>query len=216
MTGVALAAALAAAPATGTAEAPARLATNTSIAVTGDILLSANEIIGQTVYGARGRALATVDDVIVTRSDHVVLAVLSVGGFLGFNDRLVAIPYDRLSIGENGVGVADLTEGDLNAMAEVTYRDGAAEWLARNRYMNRMDRAMNQWSLRIDQAYDESAETASKGAKTLSRETSQAWDQVSASYRNLKRATAETWNDARDSFERALDELESHWDRAAD
>ena len=126
MGGVAAMALLAVAPAGMAADKTVSAGAHNGITVAGDYLLSANEIIGQTVYGETGRALATVDDVIITRADHVVLAVLSVGGFLGINDRLVAIPYDRLSIGETGVGVKGLSESDLKAMTEVTYTDSAA------------------------------------------------------------------------------------------
>ncbi len=212
--GVAAIALLSAAQVSRAADKAAPSGAHASIPVTGDYLLSANEIIGQTVDGASGRSLATVDDVIITQTDHVVLAVLSVGGFFGINDRLVAIPYDRLSIGETGVGVAGLTEADLNEMAEVIYTDGTAEWLSRNRYMSRMDRTMNRWSSKIDRLYEASSEKAEKGATALGRETSEAWIQARASYRKLKAATGETWEDARSAFELALDELGTRWDRA--
>ena len=82
MGGVAAMALLAVAPAGMAADKTVSAGAHNGITVAGDYLLSANEIIGQTVYGETGRALATVDDVIITRADHVVLAVLSVGGFL--------------------------------------------------------------------------------------------------------------------------------------
>ncbi len=214
MSGVAVMALLVVAPESRAAEKAAPVGAHNAIPVTGDYLLSANEIIGQTVYGATGRAMATVDDVIITRGDHVVLAVLSVGGFFGINDRLVAIPYNRLSIGETGVGVAGLTEAELNAMAEVVYTDGTAHWLSRNRYMSRMDRTMNRWASKIDRAYDTSSETAKKGATALNQETAAAWDRTRTSYRRLQAATGETWEDARSGLEQALDELGKRWDRA--
>lgn len=214
MGGVAAMALLAVAPAGMAADKTVSAGAHNGITVAGDYLLSANEIIGQTVYGETGRALATVDDVIITRADHVVLAVLSVGGFLGINDRLVAIPYDTLSIGETGVGVQGLSESDLKAMTEVTYTDSAAGWQTRNRYLSRMDRTMNRWASKIDEAYDASSETAKKGATALSEETSVAWDQTKESYRALKTATGETWQDAKAAFEQALDALGKQWDRA--
>lgn len=218
-TGAAVAALMLAPPLAGAVDTKSQSGapvSHPSIVVTSDYLLSANEIIGQAVYGASGRELATVDDIIVTGSDHVILAVLSVGGFLGINDQLVAIPFERLSIGEVGIGVAGLTEKKLSEMTEVSYRDSADDGLYRNRYMSRMDRTMNRWSVKIGNAYEASADKAKEGASVVSKETSQAWDQTQAAFLSLKTATGETWNDARVAFEQALEDLEKGWDRAVD
>ena len=48
------------------------------------------------------RMIGTVDDLIVSPNDRVLFAVLSVGGFLGINRRLVAIPYSELKVDDEG------------------------------------------------------------------------------------------------------------------
>ena len=65
-------------------------------------LFSANETIGETVRNMRGEDLGSVEDLIVTGDDRVVVAILSVGGFLGIGDKLVAVSFDKLNISADG------------------------------------------------------------------------------------------------------------------
>jgi PRC-barrel domain len=46
-----------------------------------------------------------VDDLIVTITDRVLFAVISVGGFLGISGRLVAVPYSTLTADEEAGNV---------------------------------------------------------------------------------------------------------------
>lgn len=61
--------------------------------------LRASDIIGAEVNNADNEEIGEVDDLIVTREDGTLKAVLSIGGFLGIGDRLVAVPYEELLIG---------------------------------------------------------------------------------------------------------------------
>jgi sporulation protein YlmC with PRC-barrel domain len=57
--------------------------------------LRAGELIGRTVYNREGAAVGTVDDVVMHRRDRVTAAILSMGGFLGFGERVVAPDLTR-------------------------------------------------------------------------------------------------------------------------
>ncbi|MGE5537128.1 MAG: hypothetical protein ACM30I_00810 [Gemmatimonas sp.] len=48
-------------------------------------------------------------------------AVLSVGGFLGIGDHLVALPYDTLKISEDRIVVAGGTREQLKALPQFKY-----------------------------------------------------------------------------------------------
>ena len=62
----------------------------------------ASKLIGASVTNDKNEKIGSVDDLIVTPTDRVLFAVISVGGFLGINGRLVAVPYSSLKFDEKG------------------------------------------------------------------------------------------------------------------
>src|ERR1700744_5258838 len=62
----------------------------------------ASRMIGSVVMNDINEKIGTVDDLIVSPSDRVLFAVLSVGGFLGINRRLIAVPYSELKVDNEG------------------------------------------------------------------------------------------------------------------
>jgi sporulation protein YlmC with PRC-barrel domain len=62
----------------------------------------ASELIGAPVLDERGESVAEVDDVVVSTADDKLHAVLAVGGFLGFGEKLITIPFDDLQITTDG------------------------------------------------------------------------------------------------------------------
>jgi sporulation protein YlmC with PRC-barrel domain len=68
----------------------------------------ASQLIGSTVNNAQGEKLGQIEDVVVDPADATVsYVVLSLGGFLGFGEKYVAIPWNAL------VATTD-TEGKLD------------------------------------------------------------------------------------------------------
>ncbi len=62
----------------------------------------ASKLIGASVVNDKDEKIGNVDDLIITPTDRVLFAVISVGGFLGINGRLVAVPYSSLTIDDKG------------------------------------------------------------------------------------------------------------------
>jgi len=56
----------------------------------------ASKIIGAAVQNEQNQRVGTVDDLIVAPDDKVTMAIVSVGGFLGVGDKLVAVPWQQL------------------------------------------------------------------------------------------------------------------------
>lgn len=87
----------------------------------------ASKVNGASVYNDKNEKVGSVDDLIIDRNDHVVYAVLSVGGFLGMGNHLVAVPYDQLVINTDNKGKVDkvvmrgATKDSLKAMPEFKY-----------------------------------------------------------------------------------------------
>lgn len=84
----------------------------------------ATDLIGTDVRNPAGDTVGEIEDLLISRGDDVQRAVLSVGGFLGIDDRLVAVDYDELRVsrrdGEDRI-VYDTTEDALKAMPVFEY-----------------------------------------------------------------------------------------------
>lgn len=60
----------------------------------------ASKLIGATVVNDKNQTIGHVNDLVITPTRQVLFAVLSVGGFLGINSRLVAVPFSSLEIND--------------------------------------------------------------------------------------------------------------------
>ena len=78
----------------------------------------ASKLIGSKVFTG-DTSIGQIEDVLVTL-DHasVTAVILSVGGFLGIGDKLVAVPVNRIRVGPEARFITDLTKEQLaNASA---------------------------------------------------------------------------------------------------
>ena len=85
--------------------------------------LRASKIIGSDVVNANKDSIGKIDDLIIS-SDHKLIAVISVGGFLGIGTKLVAVRYDDLQPTSNNAGfiLPGATKDGLKALPEFSYR----------------------------------------------------------------------------------------------
>jgi sporulation protein YlmC with PRC-barrel domain len=82
----------------------------------------ASRIIDQTVKNVQGEEIGEVDDLIMSRVGKVKKVILSVGGYLGIGDRLVAVPFKSLKIGEKEDIIYNVTKQQLEKHPEFSYR----------------------------------------------------------------------------------------------
>src|SRR5271154_265889 len=57
-----------------------------------------SKVVGSTVVNETNETVGTIDDLIVTPSEKVPFAVLSVGGFLGMGSKYVGVPFSSLQV----------------------------------------------------------------------------------------------------------------------
>jgi hypothetical protein len=83
----------------------------------------ATKIVGSGVINDRNETIGKIDDLIISRDDRALYAILSVGGFLGMGNRYVAVPYDRLTPSSDNQKfvVAGATKEALKTMPEYKY-----------------------------------------------------------------------------------------------
>ncbi len=87
--------------------------------------LRASKLIGSAVYNDQNEKIGSIDDLIVKDGNRIVMAVVSVGGFLGIGNKLVPVAYDQLHLDTNKdetkITMPGATKDALNGMPTFTY-----------------------------------------------------------------------------------------------
>ena len=82
----------------------------------------ASKIIAAAVFNDQNQQVGTVDDIILDHDNKAVLAVISVGGFLGVGGKLVAVAFTQLHMDDKGkVLLPDASKDALNKMPGFVY-----------------------------------------------------------------------------------------------
>jgi sporulation protein YlmC with PRC-barrel domain len=84
-----------------------------------------SKLIGSAVYNDQNEKIGSLDDLILKDGDRIAMGVVSVGGFLGMGNKLVAVPYDRLHFetdkDQTKITMPGASKEALNAMPTFTY-----------------------------------------------------------------------------------------------
>jgi sporulation protein YlmC with PRC-barrel domain len=83
-----------------------------------------SKLTGQTVVNDKNEKIGKIDDFVVGRDEgHTLFTVLQVGGFLGIGSHLVAVPYDSLTINDNGnkIELAGASKDQLKQLDQFRY-----------------------------------------------------------------------------------------------
>jgi len=107
----------------GMAPAPSAAATSSVPKYfTADHQLRSSKIVGASVYNDQNQSIGSIDDVLMSDSDHkAATAVISVGGFLGMGAKLVSVPFDQLKVGNDKIVMPGATKASLEGMPEYRY-----------------------------------------------------------------------------------------------
>ena len=80
-----------------------------------------SKVVGSTVVNEANQTIGTIDDLIVTPSEKVPFAVLSVGGFLGVGSKYVVVPYSTLQVRDKKMVLPGATKDSLKSLPEFQY-----------------------------------------------------------------------------------------------
>ena len=80
-----------------------------------------SKVVGSTVVNEANETVGTIDDLIVTPSEKVPFAVLSVGGFLGMGTKYVVVPFNSLQVRDKKMVLPGATKDSLKALPEFKY-----------------------------------------------------------------------------------------------
>ncbi len=108
---------------TATAPTDKSAASNDQTAkVTTDGYLRASKINGADVYNSTDTSIGTVDDLLLGQHEKAATAVISVGGFLGIDSKLVEVPFSKLKLNKEGhLVLAGVTKASLTKLPSYTY-----------------------------------------------------------------------------------------------
>lgn len=96
-----------------------RQADRPALVTTGQISLEeASELEGKNVLSSQGQEVGEISDIVRSRLDNELHAVVDVGGFLGIGARSVAIPVQQGQIGEDGNLQVPLSREELEQLPE--------------------------------------------------------------------------------------------------
>lgn len=62
-----------------------------------DGMWRSSTLVGATVYNHSGQAIGTISDLLINPQGDAAQVVISVGGFLGIDSKLVELPFDQLT-----------------------------------------------------------------------------------------------------------------------
>jgi len=80
-----------------------------------------SKVVGSTVVNELNVTLGTIDDLIVTPSEKVPFAVLSVGGVLGVGTKYVVVPFSALEFRDKRIVLPATTKETLGSLPEFKY-----------------------------------------------------------------------------------------------
>jgi len=92
--------------------------------VTQDIGFRASTIIGRTVINGADEVVGRIEDLIIDPMENVLLAVLSVGGFLGMGAKHVAVPFGGLEIDDIRTVYPNATREALESLSDASGATG--------------------------------------------------------------------------------------------
>ncbi|CAG9198076.1 conserved exported hypothetical protein [Paraburkholderia tropica] len=80
----------------------------------------ASKLVGSNVYDNNGSKIGSIDDIVLESPNEGAFAILSVGGFLGMGEHLIAVPFNDLQISAKQI-VLQTDKAGLKAMPEFHY-----------------------------------------------------------------------------------------------
>ncbi|MCB1883284.1 MAG: PRC-barrel domain-containing protein [Geminicoccaceae bacterium] len=86
---------------------------------------TADQLMDKDLYGAGGKEVGEIEDLLIGQDGKSVDAVIAeVGGFLGIGQRKVAVPLDSVQHGSDGGLTVNMTEDQLKELPAMEEEDG--------------------------------------------------------------------------------------------
>ncbi len=84
----------------------------------------ATKLLGASIYNDKGEDIGKLEDFIVGSDDSVSVAIIGVGGFLGVDERMVAVPVEVLEMNDKGqLQLSGASKQQLQALPAFVYAE---------------------------------------------------------------------------------------------
>jgi sporulation protein YlmC with PRC-barrel domain len=84
----------------------------------------ATKLLGSSIFNDKGEDIGKLEDFIVGSDDSVSVAIIGVGGFLGVDERMVAVPVEVLEMNEKGqLQLSGASKKQLEALPAFIYAE---------------------------------------------------------------------------------------------
>ncbi len=77
-----------------------------------------SKVVGSSVVNEANETVGRIDDLIVTPTEKVPFAVLSVGGFLDMDSKYVVVPFSSLQVQDKQIVLPGATKDSIRALPE--------------------------------------------------------------------------------------------------
>jgi sporulation protein YlmC with PRC-barrel domain len=85
---------------------------------TADQMTRASKIIGATVYNDQNESVGSINELLIDNSHDVSGVVLSVGGFMGVNSKLVKVPFQDIHVTGDRLVMSGMSKDQLMQMPD--------------------------------------------------------------------------------------------------
>ena len=93
----------------------------------------ASKVVGLNVYNDNNESIGSINDLLTDKSGNIKAAVISVGGFLGVGEHLVAVPFDKVKFVNEPVAYTGTAGQQPPAIRRVDDNDGCCDPRRRHR-----------------------------------------------------------------------------------
>lgn len=173
--------------------------------------LRATDYVGRSVQGRDGEALGTIEDLVVGQDRRAVHAIVAVGGFLGIQGRLIAVPVADLALSGPKQYRLALTRDEVAAQPAFEWPAGSDT--SRDQYTAAAKLQIQEWELKMRDMAAKAKEKTEAGSAQAATKAASAWENVKKHWGTLSDSTAEKWDATKRGFELSWQEFQREWEK---
>lgn len=173
--------------------------------------LRATDYVGRSVEGSDGAALGTIEDLVVGQDRRAVHAIVAVGGLLGIQGRLIAVPVADLALSGPKQYRLALTREQVAAQPAFEWPAGSDT--SRDQYTAAAKLQMQEWELKMRDMAAKAKEKTEAGSSQAATKAASAWENVKKQWGTLSDATGEKWDATKRGFEHAWHDFQREWEK---
>ena len=188
--------------------------------------ISAQRAIDAEIRDRQGEDVGTVHDIILGTDGQAQHIVVSVGGYFGVGDKLVALPYHEVTFARDHAVLVAGSSQDLEQRPAFPYPEERVLMVVAGsqpgqktddmeQYLQGANQEMEELQKKMNAYLEEARRKGSEAAQQTQQTVEDQWSEVQQQWQRLENATQEAWEGARRGYERAREDFKKAWNEAA-